>query len=81
MSDIYGLSIAPDQQNVTVSDLVAKRVGRAPYPGDSVRIGEVALVAHRVKDGKVVTVGLQLAEDEVLPLWKQAAIWLRRLLG
>jgi cell volume regulation protein A len=81
LSDIYGLSIAPDQQEVTVSDLFAKRISRALHPGDSVRVGDVALVVHRVKDGKPVTVGLQLAEEEALPLWKQAAVWLRKLLG
>ena len=47
-----------------MSELFARRLGRVPHPGDSVRMGDVALVAHRVKDGKVVTVGLQLAEEE-----------------
>ena len=42
-------------------------------------MGDVALVAHRVKDGKVVTVGLQLADEEVLPRWKRMAEWLRKL--
>ena len=65
LADIYGVTVEPDQQNVTVSDLFARRLGRAPHPGDSVRMGDVALVAHRVKDGKVVTVGLQLADEEV----------------
>ena len=79
LADIYGVAVEPDQQNVTVSDLFARRLGRAPHPGDRVRMGDVALVAHRVKDGKVVTVGLQLADEEAQPRWKRMAEWLRKL--
>ena len=79
LADIYGAVVEPDQPNVTVSDLFARRLGRTPHPGDRVRMGDVALVAHRVKDGKVVTVGLQLADEEVLPRWKRMAEWLRKL--
>ncbi len=81
LSDIYGLSVAPDQQEITVSEIFAKRLGRVPHPGDSVRMGDVALVAHRVKDGKVVTVGLQLAEEEPQPWWRRMIEWLKRAVG
>jgi cell volume regulation protein A len=81
LSDIYGLSVAPDQQEITVSKIFAKRLGRVPHPGDSVRMGDVALVAHRVKDGKVVTVGLQLAEEEPQPWWRRMIEWLKRAVG
>jgi cell volume regulation protein A len=79
LAEIYGLTVTPDQQATTVSDLFAKRLGRAPYPGDSVRVGDVALVAHRVKDDRVVTVGLQLAEEEPKPWWDRAVVWLRKM--
>lgn len=78
LAEIYGLSVTPDQHAVTVSDLFAKRLGRAPHPGDSVRVGDVALVAHRVKDDRVVTVGLQLADEERKPWWERAVVWLRK---
>ena len=81
LAEIYGLAVTPDQQAVTVSDLFAKRLGRPPYPGDSVRVGDVALVAHRVRDDRVVTVGLQLAEADALPWWRHAQAWLRKMVG
>ena len=71
LSEIYGLTIEPAQFSVTVSNLFARRLGRNPQPGDSVRVADVALVAHRVKDGRVVTVGLQLAEEDERPFWKR----------
>ena len=81
LAEIYGLAVLPHQQTVTVSDLFASRLKRAPHPGDSVRVGDVALVAHRVRDDHVVTVGLQLAEEEVKPWWHRAVVWLRKMTG
>ncbi len=80
LAEIYGLTVPPDQQALTVSDLFSKR-GRPPNPGDSVRVGDVALVAHRVRDDRVVTVGLQLAEEEAKPWWHDARLWLRKMMG
>ena len=81
LSDIYGVTVEPDQQNITVSALFSRRFDRAPQPGDSVRLGDVALVVHRVKDGKAVTVGLQLAEEETKPRWQRAIERMKRALG
>ena len=50
LSEIYGITVEPSQHAMTVAELFDKRLGRAPHPGDSVRIGDVALVVHRVKD-------------------------------
>jgi NhaP-type Na+/H+ and K+/H+ antiporter len=66
---------------MTVSGLFDKKLGRAPHPGDSVRLGDVALVVHRVKDDHVLTVGLQLADEEEKPRWKRAVEKLRRFIG
>src|SRR5262245_44639655 len=71
LAEIYGLSVEPDQQAITVSDLFARRRGGNPHAGDIVKVGDVALVAHRVRDNRVVTVGLQLAEQEPEPLPKR----------
>ena len=81
LSDIYGVTVEPDRQNITVSALFSRRFNRAPQPGDSVRLGDVALVVHRVKDGKAVTVGLQLAEEETKPRWQRAIERMKRALG
>ena len=82
LGDIYGLAVDPADAGTTLSDYFAKRRGRAPRTGDVIPFGPVALVAHRVADGKLTTVGLQLAEPEpVRPktAWGRARAWLRRL--
>jgi cell volume regulation protein A len=71
ISEIYGLSFGDVPTTALLSDFFVGRLGRAPYPGAQLRIGDVVLVAHRVKEGGVVTFGLQLAEDEDLPWWKR----------
>ena len=38
-----------------------------PRPNDAIPLGPVKLVAHTVTDGRVITVGLQLAEPEPVP--------------
>lgn len=81
LSEIYGVTVEPAQQTMTVSELFDKRLGRAPHPGDSVRLGEVALVVHRVKDDQALTVGLQLADEEAQSAWKQVMTTIRRLMG
>lgn len=81
ISEIYGISVEPSQQAMTVADLFYRRLGRAPHPGDRVRLGEVVLVVHRVKDDQALTVGLQLADEEPKPWHTRAVAWLRRAVG
>jgi cell volume regulation protein A len=81
LAEIYGIAVEPSQYAMTVADLFDRRLGRAPHPGDRVRLGEVALVVHRVKDEQVVTVGLQLAEEEPTPWYRRAMTRLRRAVG
>jgi cell volume regulation protein A len=81
LAEIYGITVEPAQQTMTVSELFDKKLGRAPHPGDSVRLGDVALVVHRVKDDHALTVGLQLADEEEKPKWKRAMEKIRRLIG
>lgn len=85
LANIYGLPIAPEQMATTLADHFAAHMRRPPRQGDVLPLGVIALVAHRVADGRVVSVGLRLAEEELegqpvtaLARFKQA--W-RRLLA
>lgn len=81
IAEIYGISFEDSDQEMMLSDFFTKRLGRAPQAGTTLRVGEVALVAHRVKeDGRVLTVGLQLAEEEAAPWWRRWWTRLRRYL-
>jgi cell volume regulation protein A len=62
LSEIYGLTIAPDETAVTLADFIASRTVRTPKAGDIVPLGAIALVVQRVMDGRVATIGLRLAE-------------------
>ena len=64
LADIYGLSIAPQDAEMTLADHFAEEIKRRPKQGDVVPLGPIALVAHRVAGGRLASVGLRLAEDE-----------------
>ena len=81
LAEIYGITVEPSQQAMTVAELFDKRLGRAPHAGDKIRLGEVVLVVHRVKADHAVTVGLQLADEEEQPAWKRALDKVRRFVG
>ena len=67
LADIYGLSIAPQDTDTTLADHFAQEIRRRPKQGDIVPLGLIALVAHRVTDGRLASVGLRLAQDEEAP--------------
>ena len=67
LADIYGLSVAPDAAQISLADHMAEEVGRRPKQGDIVPLGPIALLAHRVADGRVTSVGLRLPEDDEPP--------------
>jgi cell volume regulation protein A len=67
LADIYGLSIAPQDTDTTLADHFAEEIKRGPKQGDVVPLGPIALVAHRVTDGRLTSVGLRLAQDEEPP--------------
>jgi cell volume regulation protein A len=75
IGEIYGITFETGNPETILSDFFTTRLGRAPQAGAILRVGDVALVAHRVKDGRVITVGLQLAEEEVAPWWQR--LWNR----
>src|SRR5438552_15473748 len=64
LADIYGLSIAPEAAEMSLADYFADQSKRRPKQGDVVPLGPIALVAHRVANGRVTSVGLRLAEDD-----------------
>jgi cell volume regulation protein A len=67
LAEIYGLPVGPADRATTLADYFNHLLGHAPHEGDSLPLGAVALIAHTVADGRVVTVGLQLAEPEPSP--------------
>ena len=67
LAEIYGLTIAPQDAEITLADYFVEEIKRRPKQGDVVPLGPIALVAHRVTDGRLASVGLRLAEDEEPP--------------
>lgn len=64
LADIYGLQVAADHAEVSLADYFTEQLGRPVKARDIVALGTIALLAHQVEAGKVVTVGLQLDEPE-----------------
>ena len=64
LAEIYGLAISPDAAATSLAAYMAEELGRAPKRGDVVPLGPIALVAHRVSDGRAASVGLRLAEED-----------------
>jgi cell volume regulation protein A len=86
LAEIYGLTIEPEHATASLADFFAAELGHAAHVGDRLPLGTVALIAHAVHDGKVTTVGLQLAEPEppaprprLLRRWRIALRRLKRL--
>jgi cell volume regulation protein A len=64
LADIYGLQVAADHTEVTLADYFSELLRRRAKTGDIVELGPIALLAHKVENGQVTTVGLRLAEPE-----------------
>jgi cell volume regulation protein A len=79
LAEIYGLTVGPDHMATTLADHFAEELKRPPRQNDIVPLGPIALLAQRVVDGRVVTVGLKLAEDEAPPPPRTLLGRLRRL--
>jgi potassium/hydrogen antiporter len=67
LAEIYGLTVADDHAATALADHFAEELRRAPKQNDIVPLGPIALLAQRVVNGRVMTVGLKLAEDETAP--------------
>ena len=64
LADIYGLQVAADHIDVALADFFTEQLGRPAKTGDIVALGPIALLAHKVENSRVTTVGLRLAEPE-----------------
>jgi len=64
LAEIYGLQVAADHADVSLADYFAEQLKRPAKAGDVVQLGSIALLAHKVADGRVTTVGLRLADGE-----------------
>ena len=65
LAEIYGVAVLPEQSTVTLADFFKSELGHPPTVGDRVLLGPIQLIVDRVADGRVVTVGLDLAEPDV----------------
>ena len=64
LGEIYGLVIAPEEMSRTLAEHFLIQIGDEVRVGDSVEVGTVQLIADRVDDGRVATVGLDLADHD-----------------
>lgn len=84
LAEIYGLQVAADHTEVSLAEFFTENLGRRAKEGDIVQLGPIALLAHKVEQGHVTTVGLRLAEPEesadlrgrVKSLWKRLTKWI-----
>ena len=85
LAEIYGLQISREHMDITLADQFADELKRAARSGDIIHVGPIALLAHKVTQGRVTTVGLQLAEPDEADDWHRytnaALAKLRQLLG
>jgi cell volume regulation protein A len=64
LAEIYGLTIDAADPEMTLDNYFATHSKSAIVKGTTLRLGTVALIAHVVEQGRVKTVGIQLAEPE-----------------
>jgi len=64
LAEIYGLQVAADHAEVSLAAYFTEQLARRVKTGDIVVLGPIALLAHKVDNGVVSTVGLRLAEPE-----------------
>ena len=64
LADLYGLQVAADHTEVSLADYFSEQLRRRARTGDIVELGPIALLANKVENGHVTTVGLRLAEPE-----------------
>ena len=62
LGEIYGLTIAPQDEDTTLADWFATHLHHKAQVGDRLELGTIHLVVDAVAKGKVTTVGLDLAD-------------------
>jgi potassium/hydrogen antiporter len=63
LGEIYGLTIAPQDEDTTLADWFATHLHHKSKVGDRLALGAIHLVVDAVTKGRVTTVGLDLADD------------------
>ncbi len=65
LGEIYGLTIAPKDEDTTLADWFATHLGHRARVGDRLALGNIHLVVDAVSSkGRVKTVGLDLVEND-----------------
>src|SRR5947207_5597406 len=67
LAAIYGLQVAPEENATTLADYFVSELKHPPKQGEMLQLGPIALVAYRVADDRVTSVGLRLPEEEEPP--------------
>jgi cell volume regulation protein A len=78
LAEIYGLRISPEHTAIPLATHFESSLSHPPRQGDVLHLGEIALVAHTVKDGHVTMVGLRLVDDGDAEGWVEQARGLLR---
>jgi len=73
LSEIYGLQVAADHADVALADYFTEMLHHPAKAGDIVQVGTIALLAHKVENNRVTTVGLRLSEPESSTSWNGRA--------
>jgi potassium/hydrogen antiporter len=80
LAGIYGVSVDPEQSNLTLADYFDVHLDHAPKEGATLPLDSIVLVARSIGGGRVNVVGLRLPEDEeAAPPPTSAARWKRKL--
>lgn len=64
LADTYGVSVDPEQVNLTLADYFDVHLDHAPKEGATLPLDSIVLVARSIGGGRVNIVGLRLPEDE-----------------
>jgi cell volume regulation protein A len=81
LAEIYGVEISDADVATTLAEFFRQRLGRSARKDDLVPLGTIALLASKVSDGALVTVGLRLAEPDPEDLPAPPAGWRAKLKG
>jgi cell volume regulation protein A len=64
LKEIYGVTVDPEQSNLTLADYFDVHLDHAPKEGATLPLDSIVLVARSIGGGRVNVVGLRLPEDE-----------------
>jgi cell volume regulation protein A len=76
IAGIYGVTVDPEQSNLTLADYFDVHLDHAPKEGATLPLDSIVLVARSLGGGRVNVVGLRLPEDEepAVPLTRTARL-------